>query len=121
MGADQSTSLNTATSVAIHALADATTMPHRALLKALEDIELEAEQTSVRKIVIAHPDHVRELTRIIKSCEISRDSKLREHEIVMHHRLCQQAFRVLIRFRIGPKRFGDISHIVPPNVIFFGY
>jgi hypothetical protein len=76
-------------------------MPHRALLKALEDIELEAEQTSVRKIVIAHPDHVRELTRIIKSCEISRDSKLREHEIVMHHRLCQQAFRVLIRLTNG--------------------
>ena len=46
-------------------------------------------------------DHVRELIRVIKSCEFSRADKLREQEIVMHNKLRQSALRVLIYLTNG--------------------
>ena len=101
MGSDQSTSIDAKTEAAVEALSGANSMPRKALLNALRDIELEAEQTSVRKIVVTHPDHVRELIRVIKSCEFSRADKLREQEIVMHNKLRQSALRVLIYLTNG--------------------
>ena len=96
MGSDQSTTANPEILLTVETLRNASTMPHRVLLKTLKQIETESEHISVRKLVILNPDYIRELLRVIKDCELKSNKNVREYEIHMMNSLRKCAFRVLI-------------------------
>ena len=100
MGADQSTTISKNASVSVEKLRHVGSMPALALLHTLKEIELEAENVSVRKIIANNPDYIRELLGVVKKSD-SGETQLHKNEADLEAELRIVALRVLITLTNG--------------------